>query len=127
MSAVKSFSDRDYITATDEFYRLSNDELYNYGMGLLYVEAAAQKGETEQALRLAASFLNWKSDYVDMLIEQARVQEHFALNKESAIVSYQKALSKSVNTEQKDWLKRKIEFLKNNTNQITSHTVGDAK
>ncbi|MBC7419653.1 MAG: tetratricopeptide repeat protein [Bdellovibrio sp.] len=124
MSAVKSFSDRDYISATEEFSRLSNDELYTYGMGLLYVEAAAQKGETAQALRLASTFLNWKPDYVDMFIEQARVQEHFALNKEGAIVSYQKALSKSANADQKDWLKRKIEFLKNNNNQITSYVGG---
>ena len=124
MSALKSFSDRDYITATEELSRLSNDELYTYGMGLLYVEAAAQKGETSQALKLASSFLNWKSDYVDMLIEQARVQEHFAVNKEGAILSYQKAFSKSANADQKDWLKRKIEFLKNNHNQITSYVGG---
>lgn len=124
MSAVKSFSDRDYITATEEFSRLSNDELYTYGMGVLYVEAAAQKGEKDQALKLASSFLNWKSDYVDMLIEQARVQEHFALNKEGAISSYQKAFSKSANADQKDWLKRKIEFLKSNNNQITSYVNG---
>ncbi|MBC7742841.1 MAG: adventurous gliding motility protein U, partial [Bdellovibrionaceae bacterium] len=125
MNALKSFSDRDYITATEEFSRLSNEELYTYGMGILYVEAAAQKGETEQALKLASNFLNWKSDYVDMLIEQARVHEHFALNKDNAIVSYQKALAKSSDLEQKDWLKRKIEFLKTNkNNQITSHVSG---
>ncbi len=125
MSALKSFSDRDYITATEEFSRLSNEELYNYGMGLLYVEAVTLKGETDQALRLATNFLNWKSDYVDMLIEQARVQEQFALNKESALVSYQKAFSKSSNSEQKEWLKRKIDFLKTNkNNQITSYVPG---
>ncbi len=125
MSALKSFSDRDYITATEEFSRLSNDDLYNYGMGLLYVEATAQMGEAENALKIASKFLNWKSDYVDMWIEQARVQEQFVMNKESAMASYQKALSKSTDNEQKDWIKRKIEFLKTNkNNQITSHVGG---
>lgn len=126
MSALKSFSDRDYITATEEFSRLSNDELYNYSLGVLYVEATVQKGETEEALKLSSKFLNSKTDSVDMWIEQARVFEDFSLNKESAANSYQKALSKSSNLEQKDWLKKKIEFLKGTKNsQITSNVGGN--
>ena len=126
MSALKSFSDRDYISATEEFSRLSNDELYNYGVGLLFVEATAQKGETEVALKIASKFLNLKPAYVDMWIEQARIHEQFALNKEGALTSYQKALSKSVDSEQKDWIKKKIDFLKmNKSNQITSNVSGN--
>lgn len=126
MSALKSFSDRDYITATEEFSRLSNEELYNYGVGLLFVEAAAQKGETDLALKIANKFLNLKPDYVDMWIEQARVNEQFGVNKEGALASYQKALSKSVDSEQKDWIKKKIDFLKmNKSNQITSNVSGN--
>ena len=126
MSALKSFSDRDYITATEEFSRLSSEELYNYSLGELYVEATAQKGETEEALKLSSKLLNTKPDSVDMLIEQARVLEVFSVNKEGAMISYQKAFSKSANAEQKDWLKKKIEFLKTNKNsQITSNVTGN--
>ncbi len=125
MSALKSFSDRDYISATDEFARLSQEELYNYGVGLLYVEATAQKGETDQALKLASKFLNFKPDYVDMWIEQARVYETYSMNFDGALTSYQKALSKASNTEQKEWLKKKIEFLKTSkSSQITSNVGG---
>ncbi|MBC7467414.1 MAG: tetratricopeptide repeat protein [Bdellovibrio sp.] len=125
MSALKSFSDKDYITATEEFSRLSNDELYTYSLGVLYVEATVQKGETDQALKLSSKFLNSKGDNVDMWIEQARVQELFAMNKESAAASYQKALSKTSNADQKDWLKKKIDFLKNKNSQITSYVGGN--
>lgn len=126
MSALKSFSDRDFITATEEFSRLSTEELYTYSLGELYVEATAQKGETEEALKLSTKLLNSKPNSVDMLIEQARVLEIFSVNKESAMISYQKALSKSSNSEQKDWLKKKIEFLKTNKNsQITSNVNGN--
>ena len=60
-----------------------------------------------------------------MLIEQARILEVFSVNKEGAVNSYQKALTKSANNEQKDWLKKKIEFLKTNKNsQITSNVTG---
>lgn len=122
MSAMKSFSDRDFITATEEFARLSQDELLNYGVGLLYIEAMAQRGETDKALKLASKFLNFKPDYVDMWVEQARVFEIFGLNYDQALNSYQKALSKTNDAEQKEWLKKKIDFLKTTkTNQITSN------
>ena len=126
MNALKSFSDRDYITATEEFSRLTTDELYNYSLVELYVEATAQKGEAEEALKLSSKFLNSKPDNVDMWIEQARVFEIFVMNPNSAMNSYQKALAKSVKTDQKDWLKKKIEFLKTNKNsQITSYVGGN--
>lgn len=126
MSALKSFSDRDYISATEEFSRLSVDELYNYSLGVLYVEATLLKGETEEALKLATKLLNSRSDYVDMWIEQGRIFEAFSVNKESAVNSYQKAFSKSANAEQKDWLKRKIIFLNSSKNsQITSYVGGN--
>lgn len=126
MSALKSFSDRDYITATEEFSRLSTEDLYNYQLGTLYVEATAQKGETEQAIKMATNFLKGKLESVDMWIEQARVYEMFAMNKDNALSSYQKALAKSTNIDQKDWLKKKIDFLKTNkVSQITSNVSGD--
>lgn len=123
MSALKSFSDRDFISATEDFSRLSSEELYTYGVDLLYVEATAQKGESDQALKLSAKFLNSKPDHVDMWIQQARIYEQFAMNvKDGAITSYQKALAKSSDSEQKAWLKKKIDFLKvNKGNQITMH------
>lgn len=126
MSALKSFSDRDYITASEEFSRLSQTEIMNYDVGLLYIESLAQRGEPEKALKLSSVFLNSRADYVDMWIQQARVHEQFGLKKDDAINSYQKALSKSTLSEQKDWLKKKIEFLKSNkSNQVTLNVDGN--
>ena len=126
MSGLKSFSDRDFITATEEFSRLSPEALYTYSLVELYVEATAQKGEAEEALKLSTKFLNSRPDSVDMLIQQARVYETFVMNPDNAMVSYQKALAKSSNTSQKEWLKRKIEFLKTSKNsQITSNVGGN--
>ncbi len=126
MSGLKSFSDRDYITTTEEFSRLSNDELYTYSLVELYVEATAQKGEAEEALKLSSKFLNLRPDSVDTLIQQARVYETFVMNPNNAMTSYQKAFAKSSNASQKDWLKRKIEFLKTSKNsQITSNVSGN--
>jgi cellulose synthase operon protein C len=114
MNALKSFSDRDYLTASDEFSRLSTEDLYNYSVAEIYIESVAQKGETEQAVALSQKLVNFSQANVDTYLEQARIMEQFALNKVSAIEVYKKAITRSPSSEQKDWIKRKIEFLKTN-------------
>jgi tetratricopeptide (TPR) repeat protein len=124
MNALKSFSDRDFITASDEFSRLSTEDLYNYSVAEIYIESLAQKGETEQAVSVGQKLVNFPLASVDTYLQQARVLEQFAVNKEMAITVYQKAISRSPSLEQKDWIKRKIEFLKTNKNSQISSNVG---
>ena len=112
MYGLKSYSDKDYISATEEFSQLTNEELYNFKVAVLYVESTVQKGDTDKAIQLAQNLVNIDSKNVDMLIEQARVYEEFALKKDEAINSYTKAMNLSLQPDQKDWLKRKIDYLK---------------
>ena len=114
MNALKSFSDRDYMTASEEFSRMNTEDLYNYSVAEIYIESVAQKGETEQAVQLGNKLLNFSQATVDTYLEQARILEQFAVNKEMAISVYQKAILRSPSSEQKDWIKRKLEFLKTN-------------
>ncbi len=114
MNALKSFSDRDYLTASDEFSHMNTEDLYTYSVAEIYIESVAQKGETEQAILLSQKLVNFSKASVDTLLEQARVLEQFAMNKDLASMAYQKALSRSPSSEQKEWLKKKIEFLKTN-------------
>ena len=120
MSALKSYSDRDFISASEEFAKLSQEEIFLYNAGLLYIESLAQRGETDKALKLSSVFLNSKGDSVDMWIEQARIYEQFSFNKTEAIKSYQKALAKSAIAEQKEWLKKKVDFLKSTSDKPVS-------
>ncbi len=124
MNALKSFSDRDFITASEEFSRLSTEDLYNYSVAEIYIESTAQKGETEQAVSLAQKLVQSSSANVDTYLEQARILEQFAVNKEMAINVYQKAFARSPSSEQKDWIKRKIDFLKTSKNSQISSNVG---
>ncbi len=114
MNALKSFSDRDYLTAADEFSRMSTEDLYTYSVAEIYIEAVAQKGETDQAISLGQRLVNFPKASVDTYLEQARVYEQFAANKELAVTVYQKAITRSPSSEQKEWIKKKIEFLKVN-------------
>ena len=125
MNALKSFSDRDFITASNEFSQLSTEDLYNFNVAVLYVESILQKGETAEAASLAQKLVNAQPKNVDMLLEQARISEEFSLKKEDAIQSYTKAMGVAQNADQKDWLKKKVEFLKTNKNgQISAVGVG---
>ena len=116
LSGLKAFSDRDYLTAIEEFSRFSTEELYNYNIDELYVESYAQKGDLKGARLLAEKLIsarNAKGDgYVNMHLQLARIFEQFEFNKEAAVPVYEKALAKSTNLEQKEWIKKKISFLK---------------
>ena len=122
--AIKAFSDGDYSKANDEFSRLSAEHIYNYGVDLLHIDSILQKGDSEQAQKLVEKYSSFKADRVEMFLEQARIFERFAVNKESAINFYQKALSKCSEGEQKNWIVRKIAYLKNNKNNQTMSYVG---
>ncbi|MEQ1723971.1 MAG: hypothetical protein ABL930_12405, partial [Pseudobdellovibrio sp.] len=123
--AIKCFSDGDYIKASDEFSRLSAEQIYTYGVDILHIDSVLLKGDSVAALKLADTYSSYKADRLDLLLEQARIYEYFAVNKETASLYYQKALKQSGDIGQQVWLKKKIEFIKNNkNNQLTSYVGG---
>jgi hypothetical protein len=115
ISGLKSFSDKDFITAADEMKKMSLEEQDKYNISILLVESTAQKGNSAEAIKLGEKYLSTYSKNIDMYLELARIHEEFPENTESskklAIENYQKALNKSENVDQKDWLKRKISYL----------------
>ena len=122
---IKAFSEGDYLKASNEFSRLSTEQLYNYGVDIIHIDSNLLKGDIELAQKLAAKYSSYNPDRLEILLEQARIFEQFILNKGRALEYYQKALSKSESTEQQLWLKKKIEFLKiAKSNQITSYSGG---
>lgn len=123
--AIKAFSDGDFLKASDEFSRLSAEQIYNYGVDLLHIDSILLKGDATQALKLVDTYSSFKADRIEMLLEQARIFEHFTVNKETALQFYQKALNKCVDLDQQNWIKRKIAFIKSNkNNQIMSYVGG---
>ena len=97
-------------------------------MDIIHIDSTLLKGDSEQAQKLAEKYSSFKADRLDMYLEQARIFERFAINlpnnRESAISFYQKALGKCTDPEQKNWISRKITYLKNNKNNQTMSYVG---
>lgn len=124
--AIKSFSDGDYLKASDEFSRLSTEQLYTYGVDIIHIESTLLKGDSAQALKLADQYAYYKADRLELLLEQARIFEQFAVNKNTALQFYQKALTNCSNSDQQNWLRKKIAFLKSNKiNQTMSYVGGN--
>jgi len=116
--AMRTFLDGDYLKASSEFARLSTAQIYTYGMDIVYIESVLLKGEINEAIKLATLFSSYLPERGDLLLEQARIFEHFVINKEKALYFYQKALVKCDVPEQQLWLKRKIEYLKTTKNKL---------
>lgn len=115
ISGLKSFSDKDFITASDELKKMTLEEQDKYNVSILLVESTAQKGSSVEAIQMGEKYINTYAKNVDMYLELARIHEEFPVNPENskklAIENYQKALNKSENVDQKNWLKRKISYL----------------
>jgi tetratricopeptide (TPR) repeat protein len=125
MVALKAFSDRDYRRANNEFSRFTFDQIYNYGVDLIYLESKLQIGETENALKIAESSYQKNPDSVELDLVFAKIYESYLYNKEKTNQYYKKALGKAKSTDQQMWLNRKLEFLKNKNNQISSNVGGE--
>lgn len=127
ISAIKAFSDREFSNAKKDFSGLSIQQNYNYGVELLHIESEIQTGQLEKAIELTKSYMSVakSTDKINLELAMARLYESFLFDDGKALQSYQKAASISQNTDQRNWILKKIEFLKHNKNQLSSNVGGE--
>ena len=127
ISAIKSFSDREFSNAKKDFSGLSLQQNYNYGVELLHIESEIQTGQLEKAIELTKNYMSVAkaADKINLELALARLYERFLFDEGKALQSYQKAASISQNLDQKNWILKKIEFLKHNKNQLSSNVGGE--
>lgn len=111
-AAVKAFSEGDFTKALEKFSSLSKEQLYTLNVGTLVSEAYAQKGEVEKALNMMKEMLGFKKDNTDFLLQQAHLFETYKVNPTFALESYEKAFKASQQVDMRDWLGKKIQYLK---------------
>ncbi|MBO9665543.1 MAG: adventurous gliding motility protein U, partial [Bdellovibrio sp.] len=121
-AGVKAFSEGDFTRAIEKFSALNKDQLYTFNVGTLMTEAYAQKGEVDKALSTVKDMLTAKKDNVDFLLEQAHIFETYKGSPTLALDSYEKALKVSSQTELREWLGKKIQYLKNQ-NKVGQHVT----
>jgi tetratricopeptide (TPR) repeat protein len=112
-AAVKAFTEKDYITATENFSRLTQDQVYNYNMGPLFSEAWAQRGEAEKGLQLITELSAKKRDNVDIMLQQAHLIEVYkSSDVKIAQQVYERVAKITTKADLKDWISKKLTLLK---------------
>ncbi len=112
-AGVKAFSEGDFTKAIEKFSALNKEQLYTFNVGAVMSDAYAQKGEVDKALSTVKDLLNAKKDNVDFLLEQAHLFETYKGSPTLALDSYEKAFKASSQVDLRDWLGKKIQYLKN--------------
>lgn len=121
-AAVKAFSEGDFTKAIENFSAMPKEQLYTLNVGTVMSEAYAQKGEVEKALSVVKDLLSSKKDNVDFLLQQAHLFETYKGSPTLALDSYEKAFKASQQLEMRDWLGKKIQYLKNQ-NKVGQHVI----
>lgn len=123
-AAVKAFTEKDYITSTENFSRLTQDQVYNYNMGPLFSEAWAQRGEAEKGLQLITELSAKKRDNVDIMLQQAHLIEVYkSSDVATAKQVYERIAKVTTKADLKEWVGKKLGFLKGqipNQGKVTS-------
>jgi tetratricopeptide (TPR) repeat protein len=121
---IKAFSASDFETASKKLSQLENDQLYTLEVGTLLSESYAQLGNADKALKLANDLLKKGPEYLELVLQKARVLETYKQAPEPALESYVKARTLAKDEEIKNWLDRKIELLKNQNKGRAARHIG---
>lgn len=121
-AGVKAFSEGDFTKSIENLSAISKEQLYTFNVGTLMSEAYAQKGEVDKALSVVKDLLGSKKDNTDFLLQQAHLFETYKQSPTLALDSYEKAFKASQQLEMRDWLGKKIQYLKNQ-NKVGQHVI----
>ncbi|MBC7370067.1 MAG: tetratricopeptide repeat protein [Bdellovibrionaceae bacterium] len=115
-AAVKSYTEKDFITSTENFSKLAQDQVYTYNVGPLFSEAWAQRGETQKALQLISELSAKKKDNVEILLQQAHLIESYKSSElATAQQIYERVGKITTKPDLKEWIGKKLTYLKGQT------------
>ncbi len=110
---IKAYTENNFETVIQIFSGFPKDQLYNFNVGLLLSEAYAQKGDLGKSLKVVSEFLNRKgTDQLNGLVHQAHLLEMYKNSSMEAMDSYQKALKYAKEEDMRNWIEKKIDYLK---------------
>lgn len=113
LRVARAYAQADYGTVVTLGAAFSTTDLYTLELGLPLSESLAQRGEVDKALRTLAE-LEKVDRRAEVDIQAARIHEIYQIAPLPAVERYARALGKAKDPAQKEWLKRKIEFMKVN-------------
>ena len=114
--AVLSFHQGNCLGVIEDLEKLDNNLRQSYDLDPGYSECLRQIGKTEAALKnLDRSDFQKITDEkkLDILLQMGGILESSSSKIEKTLQKYEEALKYSKNDDQKEWIQRKIQYLKN--------------
>jgi TolA-binding protein len=126
---VIAYAQGDCAVVIENFGNLDRDWLNKFELVPVLSECKAQRGDFEKAMSYAQDNLKGFPHPAELWLEIAHIQETYRFDSAGAITAYQAALKDATQMEMKDWITRKIQFLKSKqTVSVLEHgskTAGD--
>lgn len=112
MHGIVSFAQGDCYSVMEDFSSLNRSAIAKYNLAPAMSECQAQKGEFDKALAFAEESVKGYTNPVELWLQMGRIQEIYRFDSSKAVVAYESALKTATNADMKDWIKRKLNFLK---------------
>jgi TolA-binding protein len=119
MHGVMSYAEGDCYSVVDDFAKLDAKSIFNYGLGPAYAECHAQKGELDKGLAIIKQQLQINALNIDLLLEAAYIYEIYKSDNNAKIKAYDSALKAASQPEIRDWIERKLTYLKGGTQHVS--------
>lgn len=113
---VVAFAQGDCWASTEEFSKLDSKTIGQRGLFPVLSECLAQKGEFEKAISYAEENMKKASRPDELWLQVAHVHETYRFDTTKAISAYESALKASSQADMKDWIQRKLDYLKTKRN-----------
>jgi TolA-binding protein len=114
MHGVVSFAQGDCFSVIEDIAKLDRSAVTKFSLAPAMSECQAQKGEFDKAVAFAEESVKGSSSAsaVELWLQIGRIQESYRFDTGKALVAYESALKSANNAEMKDWIQRKLDFLK---------------
>lgn len=119
MHGLVSFAEGDCYSVVDDFAHFDAKTVSDFAVGAAYAECHAQKGELDRALALIKSQLQIFAGNLEVLLESAYIHEIYKSDSAATIAAYEAAAKVANQPEIKDWLQRKLNYLKGSKQQVS--------
>ena len=123
MHGMVSFAQGDCYSMIEDFAKLDRSWVAKYNLIPAMTECQAQKGEFDKAVATAEESAKASSSPVDLWLQLARIHEIYRFDTAKAMLAYETAFQSAKQIETKDWIQRKITFLKGQ--QTVSQNEGE--
>jgi TolA-binding protein len=112
MHGVVSFAQGDCFSVMEDFAQLDRSSVQKYNLAPSISECQAQKGEFDKAVAFAEEAAKGSNQAAELWLQVGRIQEIYRFDSAKALAAYEAAMKSATQAEMKEWLQRKLEFLK---------------